>query len=101
MRRLLVCLAVLSACAQFPELEDGGAPGVDDAPYPRLLPLETLLAEPPRRATEAGTAAVQGDAARLRARAEALRGVTVPRAAMQARAARLQARAEALKAAPL
>lgn len=67
----------LAACAQFPELDAARSADVADAPWPDLLPIETLLAGPPPRATEAETDAVAARAAALRNRAARLKGPVV------------------------
>jgi len=70
----LLALALLAACARFPELEGAATRGVLDAPYPALVPLDALLAEAaaPGMGVEA-SAGLQARAAALRARAAALR----------------------------
>lgn len=89
----LLVLALLAACARFPELEGAAARGVASAPYPRLVPLDALLAEAaaPGRGEEASRG-LQARAAALRARAAALRARPVldraTRARLQAAVAR-------------
>ncbi len=93
MRRALPLLLLLAAaCAGDPEAED----------YPRLLPLETLLADPalpPHAAADPDAVAreLRGAQTGLEAEAEAARagGITDP--ALIARAEALRQRAEALK----
>lgn len=41
---LLICLT-LTACTQFPELDNTISPEVETSKFPALLPLETLMAE--------------------------------------------------------
>ncbi|MFZ5965044.1 hypothetical protein ACOXXX_19025 [Thalassococcus sp. BH17M4-6] len=78
MRRLLPALLfVLVACAQFPELDATATPGVAEAEYPRLVPLERLLEAPAPRATEIVRENVKGRAAALKARAARLRAPVV------------------------
>lgn len=77
MRFLPVILVLLSACAQFPELDATATPGVAEAAYPDLVPMETLLTAPEPRATPQARAGVEGRAAALRARADRLRGPVV------------------------
>lgn len=75
MRRLAILALALSACSTFPELDARLTEADRAAPWPELVPVETLLAD----AGPAGAAAPTDDlAARLvalRARAEALRAV--------------------------
>ncbi|WP_417722355.1 hypothetical protein [Salipiger sp.] len=74
---LLLC-AALTGCTQFPELDATETPGVATAPYPSLVPLETLLAAPAPRATPEMRAGVEGRVAGLRARAARLQGAIIP-----------------------
>ncbi|MFD1341420.1 hypothetical protein [Litorisediminicola beolgyonensis] len=67
----------LAACTQFPELDAARSADVANAPWPDLVPIETLLAGPPPRATEAETASVSARAAELRARAARLQAPVV------------------------
>ena len=71
---VLVLTAALAACTQYPEVLDAETPGLADAAYPRLLPLETLLSAPEPRATFELRAATQGRVDALRARAARLSG---------------------------
>ncbi len=82
--RLLPAFLLLCACAQFPELDRTQTPGVADAPYPRLVPIGTLLEAEPARATPEMRAGVLGRVGALRARAARLNGPVVD-AATQAR----------------
>ncbi|WP_146590000.1 hypothetical protein [Puniceibacterium confluentis] len=75
--RLLPATLLLCACAQFPELDSTQTPGVATAPYPRLVPIETLLQGAPPRATPEMRAGVLGRAGALRARAARLSGPVV------------------------
>lgn len=61
-------LAVLAACAPFPELD---ALGPDAAAPPRLLPIDSLLAEAATPSADPGPA-LAARAARLKARAATL-----------------------------
>lgn len=75
---LFLALA-LGACTQFPELDDTIDPAAEAADYPRLIPLEPMLAEAraaPARNAET-EAALEARAAALRARAARLRGEVV------------------------
>ncbi len=104
MRRLaLLCvlalpLAVPTGCARFPELDAAQTPGVMDAPYPRLVPLEPLLNGPVPRASAADIPEVEGRVAGLRARAARLQAVQVGPGDVARRVARLRQRAAALRA---
>ena len=63
-------LMALTACTQFPELDAVATPGVENAPYPRLVPIDDLIADPaPPRATKEDIAQVQARADGLQARA--------------------------------
>jgi hypothetical protein len=76
MHPLLAALAALTlaaACTQLPPNLDGAESAeARMAPYPTLIPLETLT-ESASAAADDPTAAVEARAARLRARAAALR----------------------------
>lgn len=65
---LILSLALLTGCTAFPELEATTSAEARAAPYPRLVPLEPLIAA----AQETALAPETG--ARLAARAAALRG---------------------------
>ncbi|MES2667389.1 MAG: hypothetical protein V4712_14925 [Pseudomonadota bacterium] len=71
---LLAGLAIIGACATFPELDR--LPDAPTADLPRLLPLDQLLAQANAapRATEAAAEGLAGRAARLRNRAALMRG---------------------------
>ncbi|MDJ0820777.1 MAG: hypothetical protein QNJ09_03065 [Paracoccaceae bacterium] len=77
-RAVFAFLLALCACTQFPELDATQTPGVAQAPYPRLLPLDGLLVGPVATATPAVVAGIEGRVAALRARADRLRGPVVP-----------------------
>ena len=72
MRRALLILPLVAACAPPPDAPDLSERAAAAAPWPRLLPLERLLAAPPSRITPEGDAAVEARAERLRRRAAAL-----------------------------
>jgi hypothetical protein len=72
----LLALALIAACARFPELQGEAARGVANAPYPGLVPLDALLSE--------AAAPVRGE--------EARRGLAARAATLRARAAALRAR---------
>ncbi|MEL6463474.1 MAG: hypothetical protein AAFQ58_00780 [Pseudomonadota bacterium] len=69
----LLCLT-LTACTQFPELDDTVSPAVQDAAFPALVPLEPLLAGATPVVSDpiATTDALQTRVSALRARARAL-----------------------------
>ncbi|MWD27278.1 hypothetical protein E0K89_007315 [Aquicoccus sp. SCR17] len=72
----IVCLtlaALTAACAEFPELDAAVPRSVTRGPYPRLLPMEELLAGPAPRESEESLEAFEARVAALRARAERLR----------------------------
>ncbi|MRU14547.1 hypothetical protein FDP25_03785 [Roseovarius sp. A21] len=82
MRKLAIsCLtaaATLAACSQFPELQDDADLGSRDAPYPQLVPVETLRAQAPQTAvTPESQAALEARITRLRNRAMRLKGTVV------------------------
>lgn len=72
---LLAC--GVAACTQFPEIDAVETPGVENAPYPELLPLDTLLESGPPRATPEMRGDVEARAAALKARAAGLDGPVV------------------------
>lgn len=77
----------LASCAEFPELDRAMSSRARSAPYPRLLPMQTLLAASPARSGEVAfaTGALPARAASLRARARALRARPVIDTATRAR----------------
>ena len=77
-RAALALVLSFSACTQFPELDATQTPGVANAPYPRLLPLDGLLTASAGTATPAVVAGIEGRVAALRARAARLGGPVVP-----------------------
>lgn len=94
-----LCAAALAGCTQFPELEQTATPGVANAAYPALVPIETIIDGPLPRATPAVRAGVEARAAGLRARAAALQRARVgPLGNIDRRVARLRQRAAALRA---
>lgn len=76
--RLILCLAavaVVTGCAQFPDLDGTISPEMEKADYPDLVPIDRLRAMSTPD-TEAGTReaeALEARAAALRARANRLR----------------------------
>lgn len=81
----LITLAVLTGCANVPEIGERVAPDLRDAPFPKLLPIDGLLAQTPAPQEEAAeiTAGLDARVARLRARADALRGAVIDPATRQ------------------
>ena len=83
MRRIAPALAVVtalavSACTQFPAIEDRVGAEVRDAPYQDLVPVERLRASvPAARIGDKDAVGVQDRADRLRARASRLGGAVV------------------------
>lgn len=74
----LISAATIAACSQFPELDNDAALGAREAPYPDLVPVETLRAQVPETAiTPDNQTAVEARIARLRARAARLQGTVV------------------------
>jgi len=73
----LSSLPILPGCTQFPELDTAAAQVAQDAPYPQLVPLETLLTSAAPRTTPEVRASVEGRVAGLRRRADALRGPVI------------------------
>ncbi|WP_249200535.1 hypothetical protein [Thetidibacter halocola] len=98
MRLFAPCLAILlTACTQFPELDAAETPGIARAPYPALLPLDSLLTGPTPRASEEDIAAIEARAARLDAQAGRL-ATHRASATEEARIALLKRRADELRA---
>lgn len=91
---------LLAGCAQFPELDAAATPGVADAPYPQLVPLEDLLTAPETvRAVPEAVPEVTSRVDGLRSRADRLKSVRVSQpVSTPARVAELRARAAALRA---
>lgn len=101
-RSVLVCVlaggTALTACTQFPELDQTATPGVATSPYPGLVPIETLLVGPTPRATDVVRQSIEARVAGLRTRADALhRARTGPGSDLARRLARLRQRAAALR----
>ncbi|GGA18476.1 hypothetical protein GCM10011326_33870 [Salipiger profundus] len=70
----------LVGCAEFPVLDAARTPGVENAPFPALLPLDSLTGGEMPRATPEMRAGIEGRVAGLRARAARLQGPVVPAA---------------------
>ena len=102
---LALVAAGLSGCARFPELDATATPGVAEAPFPKLVPLDGLLEEQaPPRATPEVITEVEARAAGLQARAGGLQSVASPASGaglspVEQRLKRLRQKAEALRAA--
>jgi hypothetical protein len=80
MWRAWISLAlVVTACAEFPEVDAALSRGDPQAGYPDLLPLEALLSADDPRISETDDRALLGRAAALRARANALRRPVIDR----------------------
>lgn len=94
----LLLAAGLAACTQFPELDATRSAAVANAPYPDLVPIETLLAGPEPQATEAVIGQVQGRVAGLQAKATRLRGVSAGPQGIAGRVTRLRQKAAGLLA---
>lgn len=74
MRLPLVFLGVLlSACAEFPEVDAAFSDSAVSADYPTLVPFEQLSAADPPRLSETDDDVLRARAAALRGRADALR----------------------------
>ena len=74
----LFAAAALAACSQFPELQEDAALGGRDAPYPDLVPVETLRAQAPDAAiTPESQTGMEARITRLRSRAARLKGTVV------------------------
>ncbi|WP_306152807.1 hypothetical protein [Roseovarius sp. MMSF_3281] len=76
----LIAAVFLAACSQFPELADDAALGSREAPYPDLVPVETLRGQVPDAAISPDSQpALDARITRLRARAARLKGTVVDR----------------------
>lgn len=77
-RVLLFC--VLSGCTQFPQLDGKVSDDVADLGFPKLVPLNDILADPGLDAAEQieVTDTLLGRVAALQARAAGLRGPVIP-----------------------
>lgn len=75
---LAIVLCGLAACTEFPDLGSVVAPGLGSADYPKLVPVEPLLAQAQEvQITPDSMAGIEGRIARLKARAARLRGRVV------------------------
>ncbi|WP_206080264.1 hypothetical protein [Pacificoceanicola onchidii] len=94
-----MALAVtLSACTTFPELDAAQTPGVENAAFPKLVPLDGLLTGPEPRATVEMAQGIEGRIAGLQARASRLRRLSAAPRGVGSRLARLRQKAAALRA---
>lgn len=72
---IALVLVGLTGCSDFPDLGGAVAPGLERADYPRLVPVEPLLAQVDEvQITPETMAGIEGRVARLKARAARLRG---------------------------
>ncbi len=72
---LSALFAALSACSEFPALDDATSREARTAPYPDLVPIETLNAQAPEQRIEPETTAeTQARIDKLKARAAKLQG---------------------------
>lgn len=75
---MIMIVAVLAGCTQFPDLDSAISPGAESADYPDLVPLETLQArttEP--TVTPSAISGIEARIANLRARAARLKGTII------------------------
>lgn len=73
----MLCLCLLAGCTQFPEVDAAEGARVDEADYPRLLPLDQILDAPESLVDATIEEQVEGRVARLKARADWIRNRTV------------------------
>ncbi|WP_249138948.1 hypothetical protein [Actibacterium sp. MT2.3-13A] len=90
---LIITLALLAGCTDFPALDTATSAEARAAPYPRLVPLEGLIAGAEVAALDAETGArLAARAAALRRRAAQLRRISALPPADRARLMRAIAR---------
>ncbi|WP_137703084.1 hypothetical protein [Marimonas lutisalis] len=78
---IIIVLATLAGCSEFPELDDAVSPEMDQADYPALVPVEPLIAAAQgAQITEETGASVLGRVAALKAKAAGLSGTIVDEA---------------------
>ncbi len=75
----------LGGCADFPDLGAAVSSRAQNAPYPRILPLDQLLAAAPPHMSDSGLGPLPGRLARLRHQARILRSRPVIDRASRAR----------------
>lgn len=74
----LTATALVAGCTQFPDLDAAISPGAEAAPYPQLVPTESLSASVPEPLIEPETStSLEARVAHLRARAARLRGSVI------------------------
>ncbi len=76
-RAAIILGFLVTACAEFPEVDAALAAGDPSAEYPELLPFEQLVSEREAQLTEADDDALLTRAADLRNRANGLRGPVI------------------------
>jgi hypothetical protein len=76
-RVALILSFLVTACAEFPEVDAALAAGEPAADYPALLPFEELLPNPESVLTEADDDLLLARAGDLRNRADGLRGPVI------------------------
>lgn len=77
----LFLIAALTACSQFPQLDETVGDAARKAPYPDLIPIEKFHAQIPDTLIEPTTAPqVEARVAQLKARAARLRGSVIDNA---------------------
>jgi len=88
----LLCLASVTACAEFPELDTAISAEARRAPFPELVPIGPILERRNDARTDGTEAeALEARAAALRARARLLRGATINDETRQRLTPRLEA----------
>ena len=82
---VLALVLGLTGCSRTPDLGTGAAPDLEDADYPALIPLDSVLGPPPDPQAEAEKLAEALNRRRdaLRARAQRLTGPVVDAATEQ------------------
>jgi hypothetical protein len=89
--------AGLTGCAQFPDLDAVQTPGVSEAPYPELLPLDALLGGAVPEVSGVAAARVERRVEALRGRADRLLRAELAQGGVDARLARLRQKAAELR----
>ncbi len=76
----VVMVSALAGCAEFPDLNSTVSPELETAAFPKLVPVEPLLARADEvQITDETSAGIAARVARLRARAARLKGSVVDR----------------------
>ena len=78
-RAAIILGFLVTACAEFPEVDAALAAGDPDAGYPDLLPFEQLAPDQDTSLSETDDEALLARAAGLRNRADGLRGPVIDR----------------------